>query len=136
MNGLARNTRSELKPRSLGVLVAIAGVVACALPSLMLFPGIYGLPIVMIWALVYGSFKGARDRWPWWVAGQWLSLCVVFAIILVTFGAGIGTLWGAPVVAAFVTLVWMVPVALIASQLLGGKSKPRSLNELGGSSVP
>lgn len=113
MEKSSRTARHGLNPRSLGIMVAIVGVLACAVPGLFLIPGFGALPVVAVWAWVYGIARDAPGRWPWWVMGQWLSLCVVFVVTLLLLGVGTPTLWVAPWVATIMTAVWMVPVALI-----------------------
>lgn len=101
-------------PHAPGVLVAVAGFLACAASAVFLIPPLVVAPVVIVWALVYGYTDGVTGRWPWWVMGQWLSLVVVFAVTLLVSGLGLPTLWVAPSLAVFVTAVWMVPVGLVA----------------------
>ncbi len=109
-----RAARGELKPHFRGILVAIVGVLACAAPALILVPGFGALPVVAAWAWVYGYVGNASGRWPWWVMGQWLSLCAVFVVTLLIMGVGLPTLWVAPWAATLTTAAWMVPVGLVA----------------------
>lgn len=114
MSKPSRAARRGLKPHFLGVVVAIVGVLACAAPALLLVPGFGALPVVAAWAWVYGYVGNVSGRWPWWVMGQWLSLCAVFVVTLLTLGLGFPTLWAAPWAATLITAAWMVPVGLVA----------------------
>ncbi len=96
MSMSSRAARRDLKPHFLGIVVAIVGVLACAAPALLLIPGFGVLPVVAVWAWVYGYVGNASGRWPWWVMGQWLSLCAVFVVTLLILGLGLPTRHSTP----------------------------------------
>lgn len=126
----------ELKPRSLGILVAIVGVLACVAPALFFIPVFGALPVVAAWAWVYGYAGHASDRWPWWVMGQWVSLCGVFVVTLLILGLGLPTLWVAPWIATVMTAVWMVPVGLVTAHRHSWATKRPEETVVGSSDSP
>ncbi|MDO5736804.1 MAG: hypothetical protein Q4P15_10050 [Propionibacteriaceae bacterium] len=105
----------------LGILVTLAGIVGGGWgTALLMVPGIAAIPAVaIVWGFVYAVVPGRHERWPWWVAGQWLSLALVHAVSFVVTD----TSYGAPTVlmagafalltATLATFMWMVPVGLV-----------------------
>lgn len=98
---------------ALAIVVGGAGLLGSIAPSVLLLNGLYGLPVVLVWALVYGYARNAEGRWPWWVMGQWASLSGVFAVAGLAFGAegGMHPAFG-PLAATVMTVVWMILVGL------------------------
>lgn len=107
--------QSRWRPRSIGIIVAVAGVLASLVPIVLLLGGVSSVPVVLVWAGVYGYVPGAKERWPWWVLGQWLSLTAVQAGYLALVGGDWAPFWAAPFGAAITTVIWMGIVGLFAA---------------------
>jgi len=114
-----RSERRWPRPHFLGFVVLIAGIIASAVASLFLVPALVCLPVVFIWAVVYGFMSRARQRWPWWLLGQWASLSVVLLATLLAYGLRGLDLALAPALAAVVTCVWMGIVGMAAGHKHG-----------------
>lgn len=107
------------KPDTLGIVVAIAGIIASAVASLFLIPAFVLLPVVLIWAGVYSFVGGARQRWPWWMLGQWASFSVVLLVTFLADGLRGMALALAPAIAAVLTVVWMGVVGMVVGHKHG-----------------
>lgn len=106
----------NLKPRPIGIVVAVAGLISSLMLGAFLLSPLPMVPLVIVWACVYGYVPGARDRWPWWVLGQWVSLTAMQLTRLLIEGLGWASVWISPVVSGIVTFVWMVLVGLYLVQ--------------------
>ncbi|MGV8845697.1 hypothetical protein [Tessaracoccus sp.] len=114
MREASQAKRHGWKPRSPGVQVAVFGVIACLAPGLVFVSGLPALPMVVFWALAYGYLDNARGRWPWWVVGQWASLCSLFAVTLNLDGFEFYLVFGGLFAGTLMTIAWMLPIGLVA----------------------
>ena len=105
-----------LSPDPLGIAVAAAGAVASVMLSGLLFSPVVILPLVCAWACVYSYAPRARDRWPWWVLGQWVSLTALQFIRFLSSGMSWTSLGISAGLAAVTTVVWMALVGLYLVQ--------------------
>lgn len=104
------------RPLVLGAIVAFAGLLACFAPAFILVNGFYGLPVVVVWALVYAYAPNAAGRWPLWVLGQWLSLTAVFAVVAIVMGNDGGMPASLALIpAGMMTVTWMVLVGMMTA---------------------
>lgn len=115
VNASLHSSESPKPSLFMGVLVTLAGIIGGgAGTALFLVPGFVAVVVVAVgWGIVYARAPRAQERWPWWVAGQWLSLVLVNGMSTALHYGTSYVVLASLASATLATILWMVPVGLV-----------------------
>lgn len=114
----------------IGTAVAVSGIVWSSLWPLAVGGWTRSVLILALfalaWGVVYHAALKRRASWPRLLLVQYLSvIALLWALLAGIDGSGWSVFMGAAVYAFFATILWMLPVGMIATQLFAsGSTKP------------